>query len=401
VRALFVFAALVAGCSVYDASLLGSDAGAPGTGGQGGGGGEGGAGGTDGAGCTFAKPPDQPTAGSSGGSIELVAAMKTVDLGEAKGPDKPTYTGIGFDLDHACTTADPATSSCREPEFATANHADGPGGRDNAVGALVDKVHSTLGDAFGSQTYNDTIAQGNASILVRVRGWNGEPDDADVEVSLYVADVLGTSPAWDGDDAWPVRSDSLVPSGDPTQASSYDIERPKYADPHGYVSGGKLVASLAHASILLTNALFPGKSTPISLNLDGAFLVGTIEGPNGGRYLSDVTLAGVWPTNDLVHQLGHFPDPINRNTSLCMTSAVSYPTFRDQVCSFTDIYDGPQATKVTPCNGLSFAIQLQTAPAKIGPISVVVPEPNPCPACADPQNDSCENPVDTTKLNCP
>ena len=301
------------------------------------------------------------------------------------------HTEIGFDLDMTCTGQGEG-SSCVVPDWASRqDKTDGLAGRDNAVGALITAVQTMIPE-FGSDSYTRLVEEGQAGVLFRIRGYNGQPNDDQVEATLYIAAPFdsqegNTTPHWDGNDVWPVASDSL--------ADGASLDNPRYQDPHAYVNNGVLVASLPEASIRLPNGLIEGGGS-INMRLVGAFLAGKlVEVEVGGSkrwQLEDVHLAGRWPTNDLVHQLSQFPEPPNFQKPLCMDSS-SYEVFRNLLCSFTDIFAGV-ASPTSVCNALSFAVALETIPARIGSvIEVEPPDANRCPAETDPANDSCGAPL--------
>lgn len=418
-------AAAFAACSVYDSSLLvpgdanlggsagdGGDAqaGSGGTGGTAGDGSAGGAGtaGDGGAGAggdsgpvcnhaTYPQPPSGSTGGSTGG--DFFVAMRTVSFGDpsAVKAGLPAYQSIGFDLDNLCSD-DIVTGpwSCKEPSWANADHKDGIDGRDDAVGALVTAIQTYL-PSFGSASYNQLIADGHTSILVRIQGYNGQPDDAQVRASLFIAapydsiDPGAGTPKWDGTDTWPIASDSL------TDDANGNIDKARYVDENAYVSGGKLVASLTHAGLRLSAGLLgPGaNSGDINMNLVGAFLSGDlvqVQTSLGTQWQVDhVMLAGRWPADDIVQQMSQFPNPNDGLKSpLCMDSA-PYGFFRDLVCAFTDIYSSI-GTPSVPCDSLSFGIYLETTPALPGDIYTILPAAPRCADAVDPKHDSCAGP---------
>lgn len=305
------------------------------------------------------------------------------------------HTEIGFDLDMMCTGQGEG-NSCVAPEWAGSEKADGVGGRDNAVGALIAAVQAMIPE-FGSSSYTELVKDGQAGVVFRVRGYNGQPNDDQVEATLYIAAPFdaeegNTTPNWDGNDVWPVASDSL--------ADGQSLENPRYQDRHAYVTNGVLVASLPEASIRLPNGLIEGGGA-ISLKLVGAFLAGKlveVDTPGGKRWqLNDVHLGGRWPVDDLVKQMSQFPDPNQkppRTRALCMDTP-GYELFRSLVCSYTDIFAGV-ASPTSVCNALSFAVALDTMPAQIGSvIEVEPPDTSRCPAETDPANDSCGAPIPT------
>lgn len=372
------FSALLASCSVYDESLLEPVGSGP----------------TDGPKCEHATYPGPPQETDLGGDIEIVGAMSVLSFGDPQAVNAglPHFSEIGFDLDMTCTGQGQG-NSCVVPEWAAdVDKTDGKNGRDNAVGELIARIQELIKD-FGSQTYNEMTHEGEVSILFRIRGYNGLPDDDQVEASLYVGApfdsfVDGMKPSWDGTDTWPVASDSL--------SDGENIDKPKYHDAHAYVKDGVFVASIPEASIRLPNGLLPGNAGEINMQLIGAFIAGKlveVDTPDGRRWqLDDVHLGGRWPTDNLVKQMSQFPEPPDYANPLCMDSP-TYGIFRDLLCSYTDIYAGIGGP-TSICNAISFGLYLQTVPAYLG--KVVEIEPSDDSRCApekDPVRDACGQPI--------
>src|SRR5262249_9029768 len=143
----------------------------------------------------------------------------------------PNYQLIGYDLDSKCTCVDGAVNSCLTPSWATAGVCDGPGGRDNATGALIYDIRKNYFSTFGTDKWNQDIAQGNWSVLLRVRGYNGTPNDDQIDLIWYTPDKLknstGAPPNWDGNDAWPIQTQCLAPQ--PGDGGTQPDGGPQYA----------------------------------------------------------------------------------------------------------------------------------------------------------------------------
>ena len=84
-------------------------------------------------GCVHATWPSPPASADPGANTEdFVVAVRSVDFGEREVAEGSL---IGYDLDNRCTCQGEGPS-CNEPEWATADHCDGPEGRDNAVAQI-------------------------------------------------------------------------------------------------------------------------------------------------------------------------------------------------------------------------------------------------------------------------
>jgi hypothetical protein len=398
---------LLAGCSIYDSSL--TTHGPKGSGGTNGSGGDyqggsagqssGGAteaggssnGGAAGAACNSKTYPPPPLNKGLGGDIEIVAIQADVDLGDSmpSTSDQPTrFRGIGFDLDHVCTTSQNQLTSCTLPADSD-GVPDGPEGQDNAMGQVIQLTRNLLTN-FSSEIYSAQLRKGAANTILHVTGYNGLPDDDQVQVEVLVSARYNAfdpkaTPKWDGNDTWPVAEDSVI---------DRNLKKPKNVDPHGYVRNGKLVASLGDTGLRLLIGFTDTYTVNLTLFLHASFnvcdIVPTDAGP-WGYTLKNCTLAGRWTADDLIKQLWHFPDPLDlKNPKPLCTSSTSYAGFKSTICSLRDITSSGTAGPTAPCDALSMGVNFQTAPARIGDVFANDLFAPTCPSNADPSNDSCD-----------
>lgn len=151
-----------------------------GTGGGGGGGGTGGTGGSAPA-CNHLVPPLPPVMSNGGGDIDIVTAIRRVDLDEQQ-----SDLLYGFDIDGLCScTLD--EQSCTLPFWVDPKEAvcDDLRGLDNAAGLALAKLNGLSGGSINSVLLNSEIDSGDWSLLFRLRNYNGAPDDDNVELSVY------------------------------------------------------------------------------------------------------------------------------------------------------------------------------------------------------------------------
>ena len=358
----WVVCAALAGCAVYDASLLldGSvpeDA-APGDAGA------------DVDTCNHAYPPPRPDASDpSDASIELVVAVQTVDFGLDGGV-------FGFDLDHTCTC--PGPESCVPQPAAKAEHCDEPGGRDNSGGILIQAL-TALSPDLTTARLDTQLDTGKGSLLFRVRDWNGLPDDDQVEVAVFASN--GTLPLTDaganpvpkndGTDIWSLDPSSVVGNPPPVVAVNEDVA--------AYVSGGVVVASVPFG-LGVGQGFGPG-----FLRLNEALLVATLTATPQGYTLAG-TVAGRWDTRNLLTGLQGVRDPFDSSKYLC-GSDTTYQQFKALICGGADI--ASQSTNDNtgaPCDALSLAVGITAAPAQIG---AVVPYSAQTPPCGATYSDQC------------
>lgn len=332
------------------------------------------------AGCVHLQPPDPPDVQDAGGDVVFVVAAYSLDFGDAPGSDP---LQIGYDLDMRCTCQGQGNSCLRE-EWATRDACDGPGGRDNMAGMFVAEL-ATFFPAMGSAELSEGALAGAWSLLLKVSGYNGEPDDDRVRVDWYIPAQFciyqdgGTDPPkWDGSDAWPIRTTSLVP---PQDGGAWDVNKPMYYDDRAYVTDGTLVMSVSKAAIQINE--------DYALSFTGGVVTARVEEKEGAWVLEDGIVAARWPLGNVFSQIGRMKDPVF-DMYFCTSNPV-YPQVKKQVCDFVDIYSGV-GTPTTPCDAISVGLRFSTAPAALGPLVETGPVEVVCDPEEDPANDSCGTP---------
>ena len=366
-----------ASCGYYDSSLLNptpAQTGDSGTGAQSGGGGA--------AVCEHAEPPGPPAVKDAGGDLDLVFAMRTISFGfDSDGG----ALALGYDIDKTCTNQG-EKDSCLEPAWASGDHTDGPQGRDNSGGALI-REFAQWAPGFGEPAWNDALQSGGWSVIVRLKHYNGLPDDDQVELTWYVADNFstfhkladggGAAPKWDGTDTWPITSVCLDPQPAADGGVTYDLDHGRYVDSKAYVSGGKVVGMMAQGQIQA--------DLGIKLVLTDVYLTARVNQTPSGWELRDGNISGVWTLDDIFEQLGYFTF---QGIPMCMGNPI-YAGVKQMVCKYADIYRS-RGTPTTPCDSLSVAIGFESLPASISGVVVPSAGSKACDAAHDPVNDSCD-----------
>lgn len=328
--------------------------------------------------------PDPPTnVPPSTKDVEVVAAEYTIDLGDRpKSAVEPThFLEIGFDLDNKCTTVDTlkTATTCKPPPYAL-GVVDGNGGIDNAFGIFIQTIRDVVKD-FSSEQYTQDIQSGKANVLIRLQNWNGQANDDEVRVSTIVAAPFDSfspdaRPLWDGRDAWPVAADSL---------NSASIDDPKFVDTHAYVNNFQLVASLSEGNLRLDVGLSSVRRVRLDLKLSAAFVVCDIAPEATGKWgytFSKCTLGGRWLADDLVKQLGQFPNPLANNAALCRGNP-TYESFKEALCSRVDMLH-TLGSPTQDCDALSVGMTFTMKPGQLGNIFDPTPIADPCcvpPGC--------------------
>jgi len=361
--AVFVFAGA---CSLaVDLEGLSGRPPAPGQGGAGGGGD---AGPTA---CQSATHPPPPASATEGGDLDFTVALRSIDLGEM------TDSVAGLDLDRTCTCHFNEGASCIYPPYADKDHCDDQEGRDNSMAQVFEVVSGFAGaEVFGSTHFSARAEKGRWSLLVRIYGYNGEPDDAQVTVAIYPTtwnDATVPEPTWDGNDVWPASSESLEDGA--------TLEKPKFTDPKGYVTNNILVASLPEVFINLS-----GSGGNLGIKLTAGTVMGRLE-KVGERYkIAEGLVAARWTTAEIFKvagaiKIGGMP--------LCNDGGSTYAAFKELICGHIDIASTLGAPS-TPCDSLSFGMRFEAEPVLLGSPFPPESDPPPCPPEQDPANDACD-----------
>jgi hypothetical protein len=388
----------VASCVLPSVAIVdrgrGGSGGTPDTGGAGpGSGGQGG----DSATCVHARWPDPPASSPSGGSdVEFVAAVRSIDIGEGAPNLASLGPSVGYDLDQLCTGAGDG-SGCLLPESANpATSKDGPGGIDNAAAVLFAAIKA-FEPLLDSQRFSEGAEKGDWSLLVRIQGYNGLPDDPAVVVSLYPSPGLRAEtcvpadalPKWDGTDAWPVGSSALksgkgfgADGGTGTcgpGVEGFSFDSPRFTDPKAYVSGGRVVANLPDVEISAWLAM-----SPLVLRLKAGFFTGALVKVEGGYRIEQGVFTGRWPTSAMLRQLAA---SVASDVPVCTDNGI-YTLLKEGVCDARDVAStlgGP----TTPCDALSIGIAFEAYPATLGAVVPLETKESGCPPELDPANDDC------------
>jgi hypothetical protein len=257
----------------------------------------------------LASIPDRPPSSTSSSSddVEAIFAFRNISLDQSG----DRWRRFGLDLDGMNTKSISDTAEC---VAANGNPPlDGDKGIDNAFGQYV---LPTVVNLISCLEDNIALNQGSGrgTVLLRLRGWNGTPNDSKVDVAVLSA-VDGTSlddvsglvwggadgstlvlpssseaapePAWDGEDYFFVDPSSLVAG---------NLERPEVWKTDAYISEGRVVLPLDTAAtfVFLTG---PGS---FSITLNGFLLADISE---DGQILEKGMIAGRFPAGELVATL--------------------------------------------------------------------------------------------------
>ena len=334
------------------------------------------------AGCDVGsrRPPGPPRADSADAGEdlpELVFALKDVTFDQV--PDE--WKEIGYNIDNRCTSEANRLAECAP--FTPAAQIDGEQGIDNVFGSQLYSLvnlqyegrpgvpNDTL-DLYGKQTQES----GESVILVRIRGWNGQPNDTrvTVDISTSVYGIAGTTtsppnlapcadgagddclPSWsgNGNDWFYARADNFLVN-DPTQA--------KIVDDNAYISNNTFVMRIPDRSEIK----FTGSTLGLTVLLTAGIATAEIS---EDRMSLRATVAGRWAKNDLIETAEH--------VGVC----VGTPTYDFRLIALIgrlDVRSDPAtANPDVPCDAISMGIQFNGYRANFGGLVAADPVPNGC-----------------------
>lgn len=362
---VITLASLGSGCSVYDESLVSGAAGC-----------------SDGSAVPAARP-DIPDNDPSTDVAEVTIALRDVRLDTSDtDPDTgiPFWRTIGFNLDERCTSESNQLWACSPPGTNPQRAIDGERGIDNVFGpglfTLVDIQYqasaspSDLALAPNLQSYATLVVDdGLSAIVLRMRRWNGEPNDSsvtvDISTSVYASPgdasstppthVDGDKPAWDGNDWFWVRDDSFV---------NEDIATPRTFDNNAYVRDNVVVMRLPDRAELK----FVGPTLGLRVALVQGIAIGVLDGQGG---LSNVTIGGRWTRTDLLETA--------RAVNVCPEDTGLYTALTSRIDDIADLRSDPENDgDGAPCDAVSFGVSFTGVRGRIAGLVPGPPLPDPC-----------------------
>lgn len=329
-------------------------------------------------GCTLRHPPARPTCGDGGddGTVRTFALLDPIvdQLGA-------TWMTYGFDLDGLCT--DPLETSpaveCASPGGMPP--ADGLEGIDNTLGGTATGAIVAFFPSYPTG-FRNTVRHGMSAPLLRVSGWNGEADDAQVDVVVaFAVDVLpaGTAvpptglvvrnglpdPAWDG-------TDTAYPSA--TYFTPPPASLPLIRDDSAYVADHRLVVALPdRAPIDLAAHAVSGLDGVLRIRLTGARMVAQLS--DDGTSIESAVLVGRFAYTDVLaylDDLGVCPgDPV------VDTFLTAFTTLLQRSLDVRSTLPSPGPT--APCDAMSLALPFaSSSPVIWGDIQSVMLTPEDC-----------------------
>lgn len=324
--------------------------------------------------CALTRPPARPSATDGSDEADVVIALRhlTVDQGDDR------WRTIGFDVDGLCTDAPDLVAECVPRVASAMTPEDGEGGIDNVLGQSLLEVLLVAFPEIPSDI-NRTTDAGNGVIVIRLRGWNGTPNDPNVTVMMAqsrygtralddggIPDAstamvypdgggLPPPPAWDGRDAFWLAVNSFADG---------DFDRPRFEVSGAYVADGTLVVAVPDGIELA----FLGRERGFFFRVIDAIFA--IELPTDGTSVPRAVVGGRWPVTDVLDALPLY--------GVCEGSD-EYRQFQRLADLTADVRTvpgtgGPGAV----CDALSIGVAFDGVVARIGGIASFRDNPTPC-----------------------
>jgi hypothetical protein len=312
------------------------------------------------AGCPLERWPGPPSnAGSTNDLGELTSAVSRLRVLD------PVLEGKfqGFDLDGLCTCPDrPACVGAKANEPCDI----GGTGVDN-VGDVLFRTFGTQGAALDDTGLKAGIQEGQFGVLIRISGYNGEPNDSDVRVTVLNAFGVngdGGTARGDGTDTWTIDEDSLLG------------RFPAYFSSRAYVTNGTLVADMLRVVLRTRIPTLTRKWILVELDLRDLHLVARIGERKGqGIALEAGRIAGRIPGDAMLAQ--------GMRSGACLDSPI-YATLKPVVCASRDLPSDPAKDgRDEPCRSLSFGFGFASVPATAAEKPGTKRDEFPCPILPD------------------
>ena len=328
--------------------------------------------------CTdCAVPPVTPEAGVPGDGPGTTLAINKLFLGDTTRdgtPDQNAWKSYGYDLDgYKSTVKSKVHCKYNEGGEKSAVQTDGNDGIDNSFGQNIMPVIVGLASDAASQI-NETIAEGSFTIILEVGGVGTGKDYVNLPAALYAGANLGSAPAFDGTDEWPVFCE-LMTDCKTADTMQYPDNKSKVQFTSSYIAGGTWVSG-SKSTVSLSLSL---QGFALSLNIREAVISADMaSGSPAPTAASNGVIAGILETDELIASLAKVAGSIS--TSLC--SGPTFDSVAQQIKAASDIMKDGTQDAAQNCNGISVGLGFDMKAVKVGPVLDQAP----------PGTDPCENP---------
>ncbi len=334
--------------------------------------------------CRPVQPPSEQSLPPTGGELEIVTVIHSVDYGDRVDADgRGSYLDVGYDIDGTCTTSR-ATASCAAPEWTGAEPEDGPGGRDNGVGRiLVVQTEITGVQVIGSASLNEAVHAGTHAPLgvLRVRGFGGFSDDDRVSVEWFVP---AHPQAWpggprplklDGTDAIPPDASHLTQNGSDVIATARDEA--------AFVTKRTLVARFDELALPMANVRFAAHDVVLTATVIRDTVTNRWE-------LTDGLLAAHAPEEVVLRVVPEIGYAV-AGVALCPDDP-NFAGVKRMICSGVDVRHDGKVDSTARCDAASVGIGFQAIAATLDQPVVGSPPPDFCGAKFTDADRRCEGP---------
>ena len=361
--------ALVANCALEQYSNESGPAAPTSTVGPGGGGGAGGGtgGGTGGGECPHETYPDPPDGGTEGGDLDIVLAIREIFVNDEEG------NPVGFDLENVCTCQGQGPTCLAPPN---GFDCDAPRGIDNNLSSVFPVLALALNVPDLATYYSARAEDGEWSLLMRIRDYNGEANDPQVRLSWYVTNGSMAPPTWQGLDGWAISAASVQAGPD----GGLDIDSPTFTDDYAFVNDNTLVASMPQADLTIG-----GGANRIVFRVKAGGVVAHLEQETGLWYATRSRIFGRLQVDDMFYAISTFRD--GSGSAIC-TGDIFYNQLKSGLCTLPDIL-AELGSSTTPCNAISVGLGFEAEEARLGEISTPLPTDGGCPDGESPADDTC------------
>lgn len=330
------------------------------------------------------RPTDRPSPKGDKDVGPIVLAIQSMRLGsmnERGEVDPEAWKKLGFDLDGRCTGSDscPGTDSppsCVPPIDQIPIPLDGELCRDNTFGRLehtatiipeTAKKYGLSDDAF-----NCALCVGAYNFVIRISGYNGEPDDDRVRVDLYPSPGLEAilpwdcatgewhdHPCWTSNLPWTIQDDGVQ-----EKRGGPNLPDAKIFDDNAYVREGYVVMTIPDGA----NFWFPGYNglvTAFPLRVQKGLVTGKISlGSDKVWRISDGMIGGRVKAADVVQGF--------RLIGFCEQDS-NYKLMKDFVGNNQDVLADGRTDPAATCDAMSFGVGFVALQATAGKLATVEP----------------------------
>jgi len=340
--------------------------------------------------CTLAQPFEPPKERNVPGSKELTFVVRRVDVGDGSVDDGGlTPEVFGYDVDGMCSTT-PARSPCVN-EFAPL---DGPGGRDNALGAVFQRIRGKYEYfPWTVDIMNKQVQEGRPApqALFRIRNYGGDRNDDDVEVDWLLPaekpqdEAQSTQPpTWTSADEWAVLPAVFTPAAAAScgaGGAAAPSEQQSRTSVKAYVTNQHLVARFPDG--------MPVRFWVFEVPMAGAVMTADLVFDVESRAfeMRNGIISGRAPTSALLHEIPKIQKLLDIEAQ-CRSNPLLGET-RDFICQSADWSCDSSGQAV--CDWHTVGIAFEAAPATVGKTVERAEEKSLCKGEQDPALDSCAN----------